>query len=138
VLIGDLPGEAVRILAAERMIRQIMVNLLGNAIKFTNPGGAVHVGGAPGTEGGYTISVRDTGLGMSGEDITRALQPFGQVENRMVARHNGTGLGLPLAKAMMELHGGTLEISSVPDVGTTVRLFFPATRISAARCIAAA
>jgi signal transduction histidine kinase len=56
----------------------------------------------------------------------------------MIAKHNGTGLGLPLAKAMMELHGGTLEISSVPDVGTTVRLFFPAARISPARRVAAA
>jgi signal transduction histidine kinase len=137
-LIGDLPGEAVRILAAERMIRQIMINLLGNAIKFTNRGGAVHVCGAPDTEGGYTISVRDTGLGMSGEDIAHALQPFGQIENRMTAKHKGTGLGLPLAKAMMELHGGTLAIDSTPDRGTTVLLTFPAARIVSPTHMAAA
>jgi signal transduction histidine kinase len=137
-LITDLPGGDVRLLAVERMVRQILINLVGNAIKFTNSGGKVFVGGHPVAGGGYCINVRDTGVGMTEDGIAQALQPFGQVENRMIAKHNGTGLGLPLAKAMMELHGGTLEISSVPDVGTTVRLFFPAARISPARRVAAA
>jgi two-component system cell cycle sensor histidine kinase PleC len=137
-LVGDAPDEDVRLLAVERMIRQILINLLGNAVKFTNSGGCVHVGGRLLAGGGYCISVRDTGMGMTEEEIGKALQPFGQIENRMTARHNGTGLGLPLAKAMMELHGGTLEISSVPNAGTTVFLNFPATRISVGSAVAAA
>ena len=84
------------------------------------------------------LSVIDTGVGMTEEEIGKALQPFGQIQNHMTAKHNGTGLGLPLAKAMMELHGGTLEISSVPDLGTTVLLNFPAARISAGAAAAAA
>jgi signal transduction histidine kinase len=137
-LVADLPDTDVRLVAVERMVRQILINLLGNAIKFTNSGGKVAVSGHLAASGGYCITVRDTGVGMTADGIAQALKPFGQVENRMAARHSGTGLGLPLAKAMMELHGGTLEISSVPDVGTTVRLFFPATRISLGRRVAAA
>ena len=137
-LIGDQPDENVRLLAVERMIRQILINLLGNAVKFTNSGGCVYIGGALLPGGGYCISVRDTGMGMTEEEIGKALQPFGQIQNHMTTKHNGTGLGLPLAKAMMELHGGTLEISSVPDLGTTVLLNFPAARISVGAAAAAA
>jgi signal transduction histidine kinase len=137
-LISDQPDENVRLLAVERMIRQILINLLGNAVKFTNSGGCVYIGGALLPGGGYCISVRDTGVGMTEEEIGKALQPFGQIQNHMTAKHNGTGLGLPLAKAMMELHGGPLEISSVPDLGTTVLLNFPAARISAGAAAAAA
>jgi signal transduction histidine kinase len=135
-LLSELPGETVRILAVDRMIRQIMINLVGNAIKFTEYGGAVHVRGMALADGSYCISVRDTGVGMSKEEIGRALLAFGQIENRMTARHKGTGLGLPLAKAMMELHGGRLDITSAPG-GTTVLLTFPAARIGAARQAAA-
>jgi two-component system cell cycle sensor histidine kinase PleC len=133
-----LPPEHVRILAVERMIRQIMINLVGNAIKFTPSGGKVLVGGYATSDGGFVVTVQDSGIGMSDEDIAKALTPFGQVENRMTATHNGTGLGLPLAKAMLELHDGRLEITSRPGSGTRISLFFPASRMNPARKVAAA
>jgi signal transduction histidine kinase len=133
-----LPPEQVRIVAVERMIRQILINLLGNAIKFTPAGGKVEIGGAATPDGGYVVTVQDSGIGMSQEDIAKALTPFGQVENRMTATHNGTGLGLPLAKAMLELHDGRLEIASHPGSGTRISLFFPASRINPAQSVAAA
>ena len=129
-LAADLPDDSVHVLAVERMVRQIIINLVGNAIKFTPRGGSVMVRGAMLAGGAYTLRVSDTGVGMTEADIAHALQPFGQVENRMAATHNGTGLGLPLAKAMMELHGGTLVISSAPNEGTSVLLTFPAIRVS--------
>ena len=88
--------------------------------------------------GGYALTVQDSGIGMTEEDIHKALTPFGQVENKMTATHNGTGLGLPLAKAMLELHGGTLDITSEPGRGTCLTLNFPADRISLGKTAAAA
>jgi len=82
--------------------------------------------------------VQDSGIGMSEPDIIKALTPFGQVENKMTATHNGTGLGLPLAKAMLELHDGRLEIRSHPGAGTRIVLVFPASRINTGRKVAAA
>jgi signal transduction histidine kinase len=133
-----LPPETVRIMAVERMIRQIMINLVGNAIKFTPSGGKVQIGSGPMLDGGYSITVQDSGIGMSEDDIIKALTPFGQVENKMTATHNGTGLGLPLAKAMLELHDGRLEIRSRPGSGTRIVLIFPASRINPASKVAAA
>jgi len=132
-----LPPDTVRLLAVERMIRQIMINLVGNAIKFTPGGGSVMVGGHAKPCGGYAVTVQDSGIGMTGEEIVKALTPFGQVENKMTATHNGTGLGLPLAKAMLELHGGELEITSTPGSGTKIVLHFPASRINPSRKVAA-
>jgi signal transduction histidine kinase len=89
-------------------------------------------------DGGFVVTVQDSGIGMSDEDIAKALTPFGQVENRMTATHNGTGLGLPLAKAMLELHDGRLEITSRPGWGTRISLFLPASRMNPSRKVAAA
>jgi signal transduction histidine kinase len=133
----ELPPPAVRLLAVERMIRQIMINLVGNAIKFTPAGGSVTVGGYHLAGGGFAVTVQDSGIGMTEAEVARALTPFGQVENKMTATHNGTGLGLPLAKAMLELHDGTLEIASVPGHGTRIVLNFPASRIGTSRAVAA-
>ena len=134
----QLPPEEVRLVAVERMIRQIIINLVGNAIKFTPAGGLVEVAGTSHACGNYAITVRDSGIGMSKEDILKALTPFGQVENKMTATRTGTGLGLPLAKAMLELHDGTLEIESEPGRGTLVVLTFPASRVIISRGVAAA
>jgi signal transduction histidine kinase len=134
----QFPPEEVRLLAVERMVRQIIINLVGNAIKFTPAGGSVDVAGAGLACGGYAVTVKDCGIGMSKSDILHALTPFGQVENKMTATHTGTGLGLPLAKAMMELHGGTLEIQSEPGCGTLIFLKFPASRMIVNREVAAA
>jgi signal transduction histidine kinase len=115
---------------AERMIRQVMINLVGNAIKFTPHGGDVTLTGRKRPDGGYDIMVRDTGIGMNEDEMAHALTPFGQNGNRFTGRHDGTGLGLPLAKAMLELHGGTLTLTSAPDMGTTVTMVLPANRTS--------
>ena len=128
-----LPPDHVRLLAVERMIRQILINLVGNAIKFTPAGGCVAVDGRARADGGYVIAVQDSGIGMTDEDIVKALTPFGQVENKMTATHNGTGLGLPLAKALLELHDGWLEISSAPGRGTLIVLNFPHARVRTGR-----
>ena len=135
---STLPPQEVRLVAVERMIRQIMINLLSNAIKFTPAGGTVQVGAHAVPGGGYAVTVQDSGIGMSEQEIVKALTPFGQIENKMTATHTGTGLGLPLAKAMLELHQGELEISSVPGHGTRVVLNFPAGRIKSGRGAAAA
>jgi signal transduction histidine kinase len=133
-----LPPDTVRLTAVERMIRQIMINLMGNAIKFTPAGGVVQISGAAGACGGYAVTVQDSGIGMSEQEIVQALTPFGQIENKLTATHNGTGLGLPLAKAMLELHDGRLEISSLPGSGTRIVLHFPASRIPGSQQVAAA
>ena len=128
-VIYSLPRDRVRLVAVERMVRQILINLVGNAIKFTPAGGRVCVTGRMLPEGGYEMTVHDSGVGMSAEDIQVALTPFSQIANMMGAKHAGTGLGLPLAKAMMELHGGSLAILSAPHKGTAVLLTFPAQRV---------
>jgi signal transduction histidine kinase len=119
----------IRLLAVPRMLRQIVINLVGNAIKFTPAGGRVTLSGNPSPDGGYHLCVCDTGIGMNQKEVAVALIPFGQNHNKMAGRREGTGLGLPLAKAMMELHGGALVVESVPNLGTTVTLAFPASRV---------
>jgi signal transduction histidine kinase len=128
---NEIVEEGLKVTAVERMIRQILINLVGNAIKFTPQGGSVHLSGRMRSDGGYEIAVRDTGVGMSDKEMAHALTPFGQNENRLTGKHDGTGLGLPLAKAMLELHDGTLTMASVPDVGTTVTMVLPAERVAA-------
>ncbi len=97
----------------------------------------MHVAGRQRSDGGYEIAVRDTGVGMSEKEMIQAMMPFGQNENRFTGKHDGTGLGLPLAKAMLELHDGILTMSSVPEVGTTVTMSFPAQRVIARDLVAA-
>jgi signal transduction histidine kinase len=121
--------SGVRLLAVERMVCQVLLNLLSNAVKFTPEGGQVALTTARTAEGGLRISVADTGVGMTAHDIGVALTPFGQVDNRQNRKHSGTGLGLPLAKAMMEVHGGSLQIASAPGQGTTVSIVFPRERV---------
>jgi signal transduction histidine kinase len=106
-------------------IRQVLLNLLSNAIKFTPAGGTVTVT-AKTWEGAVEIAVRDTGIGMAEADIPKALEPFGQISNAMTRAHEGTGLGLPLSKSLVELHGGQFSIASTPGHGTTVTVILPA------------
>ncbi len=123
----EVPG--LRIVGAERMIRQILINIITNAVKFTPAGGKVRISGQRNATNAVTVIITDTGVGMSDDDIVKALLPFSQVSNVMSNKHKGTGLGLPLAKAMLELHGGTFQITSVPFEGTSVSLGFPAARV---------
>jgi signal transduction histidine kinase len=127
---GEWDEEDVRLVAVERMVRQIVINLVGNAVKFTPHGGSVVLSGGAHADGGYILRVRDTGVGMSESEIANALTPFGQNRAKMAVQHEGTGLGLPLAKAMIELHGGSLSVDSQPNRGTCITLLFPPERMA--------
>src|SRR5436853_111098 len=98
---------------------------LRSALKFTPPGGSVTIEAGTGAGGGATVRVRDTGLGMTGEEIAVALTPFGQVDASRSRWREGTGLGLPIAKALVQLHGGRLEIRSAKTLGTEVTVVLP-------------
>ncbi|MCG5239858.1 sensor histidine kinase [Azospirillum doebereinerae] len=117
---------ALRVTADGVRLRQAVLNILSNAIKFTPSGGAVRVEAAAGPEGeGAVIVIADTGIGMSAEELTIAMEPFRQVNNYLTKSEAGTGLGLPLAKRFVEAHGGTLTVESEPGVGTTVTIRLP-------------
>jgi signal transduction histidine kinase len=127
-LTAALDAHYPLIRADERRLRQILINLLANAVKFTPDNGEVRVSSfaAP---AGLAISVADTGIGMAPEDIPKAMTIFGQVDSKVSRKHEGTGLGLPLAKHLIELHGGSLTIESEVNVGTTVTIILPRQRI---------
>jgi two-component system cell cycle sensor histidine kinase PleC len=108
-----------------RKVKQILLNLLSNAIKFTPAGGSIQVSGEVGSSGGVTLIVADTGIGIPPHQLDTVLEPFTQVENIMTRTHAGTGLGLPLCKSLIELHGGTLTLESEVGSGTTVTIMFP-------------
>lgn len=117
------------VMADARSLRQVMLNLLSNAVKFTQPGGQTIVSTAH-TEGGEVLlRVRDTGIGMSEADMQTALEPFRQIAVRSEAEQQGTGLGLPLTRALVEANQAAFSISSRPDEGTLVEIRFPATRV---------
>ena len=115
----------------QRKVKQIIINLLSNAVKFTPPDGRVVVSTGIDADGGFRIAVADTGIGMAREQIEIALAPFGQVDGALDRKHQGTGLGLPLAKSLIELHDGRLDIESTPGTGTTVTVHFPPERLVA-------
>jgi PAS domain S-box-containing protein len=117
------------VVADERSLRQIVLNILSNAVKFTDPGGQIIVSTAYTDRGEVTLRVRDTGIGMNEKDLALALEPFRQVAT--TRRTTGTGLGLPLTKALVEANRAQFTISSVKAEGTLVEITFPATRVLA-------
>ncbi|MCH8862058.1 MAG: PAS domain S-box protein [Proteobacteria bacterium] len=117
-----------RIYADRTRIKQILINLLTNAVKFTSSGGTIRLRVRSGKNGGAVFSVSDTGVGMSKLEIETALTPFGQVGSAMTRSHEGTGLGLPLAASFTEMHGGELIIESARGQGTTVSVLLPPER----------
>lgn len=119
---GDA-AEAV-IQGDDRKITQVLLNLVSNAIKFTPSGGVVRLSICRSGDG-VDIAVTDSGIGMSEKDIDLALAPFGQVNSSLNREYTGTGLGLPLSKSLIELHGGTMTIDSVPAKGTTFTVHLP-------------
>jgi signal transduction histidine kinase len=137
VLTNELRGNLPRVFADARRVRQVLLNLISNAVKFTPPGGNVTVSGELG-DSGLALSIADTGIGIAEADIPRALERFGQVDSTLARRYQGAGLGLPLARDLIELHGGKLTLQSKPMVGTTVTITLPAHRFVAADSIAAA
>jgi signal transduction histidine kinase len=121
----DLP----RLFADPLRVKQILLNLLSNAVKFSPRGGVVRMAAAVAGDGGLAITIADEGCGMSPSELMRAFEPFRQVGSEIARRTEGTGLGLPLAKRLVELHGGVLEIDSTPGRGTTATVRFPASRV---------
>ncbi len=124
-LVQPLP----RLWADERKVKQILINLLSNAIKFTPEGGAIVVSAEVERDGWLCLAVADTGIGIAREHLEVVLSPFGQVDSALSRKHAGTGLGLPLTKALVELHGGTLSLTSEVGKGTTVTIRLPPDRI---------
>lgn len=125
---GEL-DSTVRLEVDPMRMRQVFDNLLSNALKFTPSDGVVLVFAEPCPEGGFAIVVRDTGVGMQPEDIPRAMEPFRQIHNAYTRTVPGTGLGLPITKALVEAHGARLEIGSELGRGTTARVIMPPERV---------
>jgi PAS domain S-box-containing protein len=121
----DMAADLPRISADERMLKQVMLNLLSNALKFTPAGGAIEIAARGTPEGGLTFTVKDTGIGIARADFEKIFQPFGQVESSLTRKFEGTGLGLPLTKGLVDLHRGSIELESEVGLGTTVRITLP-------------
>ena len=131
-LVADVPADLPTLLADARKLKQILVNLLSNAVKFTDSGGTVTIKTWARPESGFIIQVVDSGIGMALDDIPKALEPFTQVDSKLDRKYEGTGLGLPLTKSLIELHSGSFDLQSKIGIGTTATVRFPAERIGAA------
>jgi PAS domain S-box-containing protein len=130
--------EDIPALRADRMrLMEILLNLLSNAIKFTQLGGAIDVLVRRTEEGGVAFVVRDNGRGMTEAEVEIALERFGQVDGGLARRHEGSGLGLPLARKLAELHGGSLTLKSETGRGTTATVILPPSRVLSAEPAAA-
>ena len=130
VLESDMDEKPMIMFVDPRLIRQVFINIIGNALKFSKTGDAVHVIATITDEDELIVKVIDQGKGIPEDKIDQALEPFGQIsESDEAEPKQGTGLGLPLAKAMMQLHGGSLDIISKEGEGTTVVLAFPHNRM---------
>ena len=126
LLANALAADPLPLIRADPVkLKQVLLNLLSNAVKFTPKGGTVTVSAAPAPGQQLKIAVADTGIGMNDADVAVALQPFQQVDNTISRKYDGTGLGLPLTRALVELHGGILTIASVVGTGTTVTVTLP-------------
>ena len=122
---SSVPASLPRILGDTLRLKQILINLLGNAVKFTPEKGRVRIEASMLQKGYAVISVTDTGVGMSPSEVETAMRPFGQIDTAFNKRHEGTGLGLPIAYALSRLHGGDLRIDSQKGVGTRVSIILP-------------
>ena len=120
-----LPPDLPPVHADKRRFRQVLVNLLSNAVKFTPSDGQVTIAACWERATGMTITVQDTGIGIAEENLGRILEPFRQIEDPLSRKHEGAGLGLPLARALIELHGCDMRIESKQSSGTTVALVLP-------------
>ncbi|HUT48746.1 MAG TPA: HAMP domain-containing sensor histidine kinase [Alphaproteobacteria bacterium] len=117
--------------ADPRLVRRILSNLLSNALKYTNKGGEVWLTAGAVDDGALSIWIKDTGIGIAPDKLERAMEVFGQVEDDLNRRYEGIGIGLPLTRSLIELHGGSFSVESKVGRGTRVRLTFPAERIVA-------
>jgi signal transduction histidine kinase len=126
----DIPERLPSVFADRLRLKQALLNIISNAVKFSTAGGTVSVSVLQPAPGGLAVVVADTGIGMKSADIPLALESFQQLDTSFARRYQGTGLGLPLAKAFVELHGGKVEIESALGQGTTVRVWLPPERLS--------
>lgn len=124
----DKAAELPTLRGDRRALMQILLNLLSNAIKFTPKGGRIALRAELGSDNCLRFTVSDTGIGIAAKDIARALSTFGQVDDSWSRRYEGAGLGLPISRALVRLHGGTLDLTSQPGVGTTVTIHMPPAR----------
>ena len=124
----DFADDLPPISGDERKTKQVLLNLITNAVKFTPPGGRITVAARFDPEDGLAITVADTGIGIPAGDLERVQKPFEQVDSSLSRQHQGTGLGLPLVKAIMEMHGGRLRLKSEFGAGTAVTVVFPPER----------
>jgi PAS domain S-box-containing protein len=128
-LVNALPPGLPTVRGDSRRLKQVTLNLLSNAIKFTAPGGTVTARSAHEADGGLRLEIADTGIGIAERDLERVFEPFSQADSGLARKHEGTGLGLPLTRALVELHGGALWLDSTPGRGTVAHVRLPAERV---------
>jgi signal transduction histidine kinase len=128
-LTADLPDDVPPVRADERRLQQVLNQLLSNAVKFTDAGGTVSIGGSLDADGSLVLSVRDSGIGIPEEDLERVFEPFTQLDSSLARRFQGAGLGLYVSRALVAGHGGKLVLRSIPGQGTTAEIRLPADRL---------
>lgn len=129
-IVQNLENDLPRLRADPRLVRQILINLLTNAVKYSESDSVITVKASIAPDGDMLLVIADTGVGIPKDRIAEAMEPFGQLKDpRISTKYQGTGLGLPLAKAMAELHGGTLSVESDTGMGTRVSVYFPKNRV---------
>ena len=134
---ADVPPDCPRLYADERAMKQILLNLISNAVKFTRPGGSVLARVVPMAGGELALEIVDDGVGIAGEDLGRVFESFGQGRHDISIPEKGTGLGLPIVMGLVKAHGGDLQLESEPGQGTRVTITFPAERLATAEWKAA-
>jgi two-component system cell cycle sensor histidine kinase PleC len=125
----DLGTVPVSIYVDQTKFKQVLLNLLSNSVKYTKPQGHIQIDAALDDGGDLVVSIRDTGIGIPPEQVEKVLEPFEQVADHLTRANEGTGLGLPIARGLIQLHGGELVLSSQLDVGTTAFLRLPSNRV---------
>ena len=128
-VVNTISKAMPKLWADERRLKQIVLNLLSNAVKFTPELGKVKITATQTEDGALALTVSDTGIGMTEEDLLKAMTPFGQVDGGLDRKNEGTGLGLPLTQGLVELHGGRLAFDSAPGEGTAISAVFPKERV---------
>lgn len=129
IVLHNKATEFPVILGEETAIKQVIGNIYANAIKYTQQGGRITLFSDYNADGSFRFTIADDGIGMTHREVETAMSAFGQVENRHDRSGSGTGLGLPLSKALIELHGGQIDITSEKGLGTSVSVIFPAERV---------
>lgn len=129
VFYTEIAESLPHLLADKRMVKQMLLNLLSNAVKFTPENGRIAVGAAVAVDGGLTLTVSDSGIGIAEDQMDKVLTPFGQIDNELNRKHKGAGLGIPLVMGLVKLHDGSLELKSTVGVGTRATIHFPPERV---------